>query len=1042
MTQGLEMLPAIPLPEGRLTDWHLSIRLGAVWHEAGGDAFLEVPTLRPASSLELMPYPRRMYSLRAEAILDPDCPSLSSLEDWLLHEEERPAVVLRFGDPEQASWQGLVERLSLREGRAHLYIAGGYPNADRAACRAVTEVLPPGANPLPGRLPQVFGRGWVRPVPLFELRRTRLASDLGTGDNKAFLRDIQGWPSTGTVQIQDEVLDYTDHDPETGRVGSLEHPLTRPDRRAHRQGATAVLLPASGPLRWCAADHPAVAQELRFAASQAPVGPEVSIALEPLAGTDALVVASARLPLDRSHGTVPEQTESGARWQDWQIEQDTTAADPIDAFAVRDPGRGAVLSAGFPRLRASYTAEHPDGEGRFDRVLGVRLRLEFSETPHWGGNTRLYVRISKGAWEKEVLLNRRGTIFPLSVEGDAVKPAEEKDTPPALPARHRLEDIETTGSWTMPEAALDGRFVPAAEADATSGPATLAMRFRRPPLPGPGMLQSVALKAAVHNPDQQPCTVSLLADAEGTDQLSAGFTLAAEESAILSLPLEGAGGGTLPGWDALSSLYALELPAGSGAVEVKEAWLESNWQPEHPGLPEEEVRLPLEATVGMRLEYQPVTLELDGIPGHDSWHGFLGDPLPEITVELLDPPDIPFWAVYLRAVRWEWDVLPVRSVQATGEMEALVDGRCVEPDGAACPAAVAQELLTGTAFGGLSEGDVDGGSFSAAALRAGERGFRVAAVVQGRETVGTLLERLLAETCQVLSPGGDGWALRPAPLRTEDWLPLLVPLEGAIFAPDRRELGPVRAPERALPVHLAAPAEGPAPASAARSGLLWLYKGAAILRRHLLDRAMPGRSLLAAPLDASLITALPGTVVALPRPGGETLQGELSSMQLVDGELAVEVVRCRPRRTAFASAGVYISWNPRSGALRCFMDGRLLAVLEPDGDLLLAGAMTEEPTAPPAGSGPVVYDPVAEALFLVETESGTALRLDAGGHLRVPVAVMQEQSLLPKPLTEDPIRTGEGTLLLGGLPDAPPCLVLSEHSFRIRGNVHTNRRLD
>ncbi len=1044
MTQGLDPIPTIALPESRLTQWHLTILLGETSHELDSGALLHAPAAAMRSTLHAVPLPRRLYTIQLEIPLDPAHPAVRKLEDWLLLNPQRPQVTLAFGDPEQVSWSGHAERLIFESGHARLYVRGGYPNAARSACRTVREAVPAGKRVPAGFLPQVFGRAWLRPVPLFTPQTTNLAEDLGTEAKEAFLQDIQDWPPAGTVQINDEVLEYETIDKPTGRIGSQAQPLLRYEPRAHRSGTAALLLP-TGPLRWCAADHPADVLQLRFPGSHQPVGPEVAPVTEDLAGRPATILIAAQLPLERRHATTAQPADSGTRWQDWQIEPDTTAADPIDAFAVTDPGRGAVLSAGFPRLRASYIATQPPQEHRFDRVLSTRLRLEFSETPHWGGDTRLYVRIRKGSWEKEVHLNRIGTVFPAGIEGDAVKEEIQKDQPAPVPVRHRFEDVTAHGSWTMPEAAINGRYVPAATADAASAAASLELRFRRAPLPGPGQLEGASLRAAVHNPDQQPCTVKLRADLSGAPPLEEEFTIAAEDAVTLVLPLEDQQGVPLPGWDALSSVYTVELQDGGGTLHVKEAWLQTTWQEEHPGLPEEEVRLPLEATVGMRLEYPPVALELDGIPGYDSWEEFFGAPYPEITVELLDPPDIPFWAVYLRAVRWEWDALPATSVRPSADFEALVHGRRTKEDGIVKPSEAVHELLTAPEFGNVPSAGIDEESFASAGSLAGQRGFRVAAVVQGRETVGTLLERLLAETCQVLAHGPQGWTLRPVPLRMEDALPPLLPPAEVIHTPGRRELAPAEPQDIAVAeqaTKLPDNGETQAPASSPRNGLLWLYTGAQLLRRHLLDRLLPGRSVHTAALDASLLALTPGRTVVYPAPDGSVYQGELHSLELADGRIAAELVRCQRRETAFASGAGHIAWNPRSGALRFFIDGKLLAVLELDGDLLLAGGAIVEPVTPLAGAGPVAYDAQQNALFFVEPEASTTARLGADGTLTTPVQIQEEQALEPKSLPDNPIRPDGEKLLFGGLPDAPPLATLSQYWLRLKGNVYTDVQLD
>lgn len=196
-------------------------------------------------------------------------------------------------------------------------------------------------------------------------------------------------------------------------------------------------------------------------------------------------------------------------------------------------------------------------------------------------------------------------------------------------------------------------------------------------------LHRSALLARVRNAGGGSLPVRLTASLPGELLREQDWILAEGEVSILRLGFEPPTNVEAADLFAPDAVYTLTLPGG-GTAEVEELWLEVEVEQSVPASTVLAAisSLPVLGSVDLRIPYDRMAVDISPLlQAWDPW-GFFpasGGGSPKVTFELVNPPAITNWAVYLRAIAWEITVNAATSVRPTeriwGLVEAPVAGR-------------------------------------------------------------------------------------------------------------------------------------------------------------------------------------------------------------------------------------------------------------------------------------------------------------------------------------------------------------------------------
>lgn len=603
-------------------------------------------------------------------------------------------------------------------------------------------------------LPQVFGTMPLRAVPLFMVKEARLAEELTEDGTTLLLDGAVDWPSSGRVQVRDEVLVYTASDDR--RLGSVSNPLVRAVGGFHPRGAAVVLLP-SGDLDWCLADHPATVLEIRAGGTEGTPLDIGDVLQEDLFESPATLLRRDRLPLLVSHGNRAQVVPSPRNPMPWVTRPASTAINPLHAFAAVEPADGAILTAGFDIIESEYRRRPSRDEDRFDILSAVSFVFQMSDTPFWGEDTRIRVTIDGAGGTVVYTANRSGALQPVPVNGVADVPGPKADDPPTAFGRATFDRIETTNTWDHPERLLDNDLDSVATPTDLL-PTELAFAFVAPRIESDLVIRQVFLRVRISNPGAGALDASLDIDIPGVYTDGASFSVAAGDPVVLTFAADlrdiaGAGAPFSEG-----ARYLVTLP--SGMLAVLGAWLDYEYE---VTAVEQGLRVidtfPLEAEANLRLTYNTVRIELPGwVQGEDGWAAFDPASPPVVRFELLNPPDRPTWNAYIRSAGFEFRVYRAGAVRPTDHVWALVRGRAAREDGTANPADVVRELVTDLA--GVSGDDLDGASFALASEAMDRCGIGYARLIADGTLVQETLAEALGEGHLALFRTDGGWRLQ------------------------------------------------------------------------------------------------------------------------------------------------------------------------------------------------------------------------------------------------------------------------------------------
>ncbi len=1044
-------IPWLASPGTAFHRWRLTVQGpgGPFVINAGG--FLAVPSLEQENRLRVSSVPERTFSGRFEVLLDADAAAVRALQAAVeacrgvytgsvevLDDADAQAIVLATGVLQELRADGVGARVVFGD---------GYPRADRPICRDGS--LLAGFDELEGGswLPQVFGRrGFLLPA-LFRSERALLAEDLPSSAKTLLLTAPVTWPARGIIQLNDERIVYSALSQDGLTLGSDGAPLGRPNRRAHERGSAVVLLPEAGPV-WCVADHGAVLVEARADSELGQVLGGNAVAAEDLDGIAATLLRRPLLPLVATTSRIPALRRTVLDGNHWTIAPDSDALDPVDGFAHGAPSRGSVLTTSRRLLAAVYRHDLSRSEWRFDRVASAVLCFEVSETPNWGPETRLRVRIEKGAAAVEVDINHRGLVVPVEVRGTGAIP---KGGVPARTAEWRRVSFETltaTGSWIDTAAAIDGRFTGSAVHQGT-GPGALAAAFVTERPERSLTLHRSALLARVRNAGGGSLPVRLTASLPGELLREQDWILAEGEVSILRLGFEPPTNVEAADLFAPDAVYTLTLPGG-GTAEVEELWLEVEVEQSVPASTVLAAisSLPVLGSVDLRIPYDRMAVDISPLlQAWDPW-GFFpasGGGSPKVTFELVNPPAITNWAVYLRAIAWEITVNAATSVRPTERIWGLVEGRRCREDGTGNPALVILDLLREPGLGAEPEAALEVESFTGRVGIADERDLAFAAAFLEGTSLGRALGRALAESAFTLTRRAGRWGLAAPALGLDEAVyPALPAADWYPGTGPRRVAG--LEPGTAGGLMIRNVTEGILLREAGAIGLAvearWLVRGAAALARFLNARRLPPAHTVSLRGDArwtGLPAGSPLSLEGLRQPGVVT-QGELARVAMEDGILEGVLAHIDDVQGLIPPGRALLLRGARARALRFVIDNRVVAMLTDGGDLLIRGNLREGALAPTESTLPILFDGGQSMLLCVYTAPGgggsSAFALTPDGDLLTTGPLVEEA-----PIT-DPAPAGGVAMLavathLGG--GAITAARLTLDSLAIRGILHTRQ---
>lgn len=742
---------------------------------------LEQPQVRLENRLHISENPERTFGGRFSVLVREDATGIASLLTAIERTQCTGSALLRIhppvgftADPVTIA-RGTLASMERSRGAVRLTFECSYPSAGKPVCRDASQIPDFATLPPQTFLPQLFGRrGFLMP-PLFAVQTAKLAGDFSATATTLSLTRATNWPPTGFLQINDEVLSYRARSEDGLIFGSASFPLIRPQRRAHDHGATVLLLP--GPtVDWCAADHDAEVLETRAESEEGPLANAGAVVHEDLDGIVATLWRADRLPLRINTSRIPTVDQSALNAASWRVLAGTNVLDYTDAFINKAPARGAVFTTGRRLLVANFVEDHSLSSDRFDLIEHAELYFEFSDTPFWGAGTRLRVTIEKGASSIQAEFNRDGVLFPVPVIAQAALPAP---LSAARTERHRIhfEQVSPIGPWTNAAAAIDAAFQDAATCSSAQSCA-LTARFVSERNEAQLAITQVELHARVRNNGAASFPVQLVIDVPGKLYRTADATIAAAATQVVSLIV--ALPSDLPPADlfAPTCLYALIFPAG-GDMGVEEIWIDatSTVAIDQAAISAAISSLPVVGSATMRVDYNSARVDITALlPPGARWDFFsTGGGLPKVVIELIDPPAITNWAVYIRDLHWNWRTRAATSVRPTARLWGLVEGRRTRPDGTANPALALRDLIAEDALGAAPETDTDSASFAALEDLADERGVRFAAVFMEATPLSTIIGRAVAQSTLKILFWDGLWRLAAAPLQVDSEASLIFP---------------------------------------------------------------------------------------------------------------------------------------------------------------------------------------------------------------------------------------------------------------------------
>lgn len=649
-----------------------------------------------------------------------------------------------------AVWVGTFARLEIRDAEITLRGETSMPGEDVLMCRDLSELDDFGAFPAGTWIPQVFGT-CDRVVPILLRAPTDHAVAHGAisrDQTTITLRAPVDWPTSGFVQINDEVLAYsTIEDGIT--LGSESSPLERGAPRDHA-ASSEVWRVDEGGITWLVCDHEATVDDV-FVGDEPLTGWSASTG--EIAGRAVTLISRTLFPLERRESATRAVHDALFGYDGWwELTMDSVALRGASAFDGTSATGGAIIALSAPILEADWIGDLTPSLWRHDRISRALLAFDFSPYPGWQPETLLRVTVSRDGDE---------VTAELSLEGFLDDIAGEFAVSRAVPdmVRHeilRFDNVSATAGWADHERAAEGLLSGTrALATSTGDPETLELAIRKR-WPGENTLVT-ALRLRVALESAGECaTILRLTDDDALDETSDFDAPAALEQRELEVTFS-PGRNARELFETLRAEFTLDE---TGTLEIAEAWLEATLvEPPEIATIEEATAAPLPQRA-MELDFSEL------LDGEYDWPAFTGEtPRWRVRFQLIDGS--PVSPAVVGRVHFRFETFPASSVRPTTRIRATVEGKNAGEDGAAAPLDVVRTLLEGAEFGNLPESDARDASFATAETALEGSSIRYRGIIAAETTVAESIAGALGETRSLLVQVHGDWVIRVLPATPE-----------------------------------------------------------------------------------------------------------------------------------------------------------------------------------------------------------------------------------------------------------------------------------
>lgn len=655
-------------------------------------------------------------------------------------------------DDESAAtrWVGVLSRVEVADAditiRGHIVL----PGADVPMCRDLSERTGYGAFPPRTWIPQVFGT-CDRVAPILLRAPSQHAVALGpiTREQTTItLRAPVDWPTTGFLQINDEVLAYSAI--EDGiTLGSVETPLERGAPRDHAASSEVWRVDEAGVV-WLVCDHEATVSDVYV--GEEPLT-DWTDSTDEIEGRAVTLISRTLLPLERRESAtriVRDALFGYSEW--WELTMSSTALRGSTAFDGTSQTGGAIITLTAPVLEADWIGDLSTKLWRHDRIVRALLAFDFTPYPGWRPETLLRVTVSRDESEVSADLSLEGFLDDISDEFRTSRAVADVVQDEII----RFDHVEATSGWADPERAVEG-LLSGTRAIATSSddPETLSISVAKR-WPGENTLvTSLRLRVAIESAGEC-ATILRITDEDELDETSDFDAPTSPEHRELEVTFS-------PGRNArelFENLRAEITLDETGTLEIAEAWLEATLvEPPEVATIEEATAAPLPQR-GMELD---ITTLLDG---EFDWHAFNGEtPHWRVRFQLIDGS--PVSPAVVGRVHFRFETFPASSVRPTTRILATVLGRDAGEDGAALPLEVVRTLLEAPEFANLPDSAARDAAFEAAETALSGREVRFRRVVANDSTVAESLADACGEGGVLLVQAHGDWVIRVLPLAPE-----------------------------------------------------------------------------------------------------------------------------------------------------------------------------------------------------------------------------------------------------------------------------------
>ncbi|MBI1292281.1 hypothetical protein GC173_13750 [bacterium] len=981
-------------------EWRVRLRVAGSWSTFSASAIVSMPEF--SKSLRVTEAPAIAARREGRCSVSVYTASPDDLAQALQSSAEPAVLVLEcLADEDWVElFRGIVVEARIESGLITLTAEDGMPGSTRTVCPQA--IVGTDAH----WLPVVMGEAWCTPVPLFQIAEAKLREALTVASTTIKLDRAVDWATPGTVQIQDEVIVYTT----LGTDGRSLEGLTRLDPRVHRAGAWTAHLPG-GDLDWGVAGHEAEVTDLRIGGrGGAPLDIEDSMLEGSTDGRTTTIYRRDTLPLGANFSNAEIVALSPLGDEPWTLDIDSSVLDPLHAVEYESPRRGAVFSALRPFFSAVYTSAPGLTNQRFDHILSSALILEYSNTAGWTEDTRLRIRVEKGASGVELIIAREGESLAQPIEA-TVEIDPNTLTPVSLQERRLLfETVSADGPWVTPQQAVQFPLDQGAVLS-TGDEVAFAAGFITELPDISADVRSVRLHVMIRNDAVDDLEGYLAITPDGSSAVTEDFSIPGEGIGAASRLLTVGSGISVADLLGSGASYAAHFPDG-GDFELLGMWLEVVVA-EVAALPAGgTVSIPVSGGVTLGHTYNAARLDVSSLlPVEDRWDFFTdeGGDL-RVTVELIDPPPLTGWSLYVRGLRWEYHLLPASGIRPTAELAARVRGMACREDGTANPAEAIRTLLVHPDFVGLDEEEIDLDSFDGGADLCDGRGLAMACLYNDGRSIGDAIAGIVAESTHALRRAAGKWSLCRGEVRIDDFLLPTIPAE---------DLGEGFGVLTLLPGVVE---KLPVPRTLARGADV-------LLTRHLADH--PPRAVrLAVPVHPHHLTVDVGMAVAVVH-AGLRRQGEVREITYRNGELALVLDRVRRVDIAAQWSNASVFSIPSRGVLRFVHAGRCVAELADDGTFSIAGELQFF-----AGytDGQLYFFIPSTQQISVGTAEGYGFYLDVDGNLQMELALVEEAEIETPCLDRRGLQDG-ALAHLGGMPGGAVAMTVSETELRLRGQL-------